>query len=285
MTETFQRPDTFQRSLDHWSETGRREMESFYALASVDYSYLAEAQDWKGWFEARQAEAGTRQLRLLDVACGSGKFPAALVRDAAINTASIRPVDYALLDPSPFSISEARQALSAPFEPGEQYQTKLQDLECEAGSFDIVWATHALYALPEAELEDGLRRFMHALRKNGRGFIAHACEDAHYISFYRRFLDAFRGGAGVPYTSAEQIEGTLTAMGVGFDTHNIFYENGASENARLLIEGYLQRCVFDDTTSLDQMLARPETGGYLESCRVDGWWRFSQRVKLIFIRA
>ena len=284
MANTLSMPDTFQRSLDHWSEAGRREMEYFYALASVDYSYLAEAQDWIGWFEARQAEAGSRRLRLLDVACGSGKFPAALVRDAAISTASIRPVDYALLDPSAFSIGEARRALSAPFEPGEQYQMKLQGLECEAGYFDIVWAIHALYALPAAELEEGVRRFMHALGKNGWGFIAHACEDSHYISFYRRFLDAFRGGAGVPYTSAEQIEGTLTAMGIRFDTHEIVYENDAAENARPLIEGYLQRCVFDDTTSLDQMLARPETGDYLESCRVDGCWRFGQRVKLICIR-
>lgn len=285
MADTLSMPDTFQRSLDHWSETRRREMEDFYALASVDYSYLAGAQDWIGWFEARQTEAGSRRLRLLDVACGSGKFPAALLRDAAIGTARIRLVDYALLDPSAFSIGEARQALSAPFEPNEEFQMKLQSLECQAGAFDIVWATHALYALPAAELEEGLRRFMHALRKNGHGFIAHACEDAHYISFYQHFLDAFRGGVGAPYTSAEQIESTLIAMGVRIETQDIFYENVAPESAGPLIEGYLQRCVFDDTASLEQMLAQPETGRYLNSCRLDGSWRFGQRVRLIFIRA
>ena len=50
--------DTFQRSCEHWSEESRYEMDHFYALASVDYKYLAEAVDWKKWLESRQAEVG-----------------------------------------------------------------------------------------------------------------------------------------------------------------------------------------------------------------------------------
>ena len=34
--------DTFIRSCEHWSETSRNEMENFYALAYIDYTYLAE---------------------------------------------------------------------------------------------------------------------------------------------------------------------------------------------------------------------------------------------------
>ena len=34
--------DTFIRSCEHWSETSRNEMENFYALASIDYKYLAK---------------------------------------------------------------------------------------------------------------------------------------------------------------------------------------------------------------------------------------------------
>ena len=70
--------DTFQRSCAHWSEAGRAEMNKFYALASVDYKHLAEAVDWKKWLEERQEIVGQRSLKLLDVACGSGKFPSAL---------------------------------------------------------------------------------------------------------------------------------------------------------------------------------------------------------------
>ncbi len=273
--------DTFARSCEHWSEAKRCEMESFYALASVDYRHLAQAQDWRAWLKTQQARVAERTLRLLDVACGSGKFPDALVRHARIGGGSLQPIDYALLDPSKFSIGEARRALRLPFVPGAEYETTLQALDCPPRTFDIVWAVHALYALPAAELRDGLERFVHAL--NGVGFIAHACEDAHYVRFYRHYLDGFQDGQGVPYTSAEQIVDMLERMGISFQTRKLSYENVAPETQSGLVQGYLQRCVFDDLVSLEQMLANHITGEYLATCLHNGEWRFAQRVLMIFI--
>jgi SAM-dependent methyltransferase len=273
--------DTFQRSCEHWSEAQRREMEAFYALASVDYRHLAQALDWRGWFEAQQARVGERSLRLLDVACGSGKFPSALLRDADVAAASVQPIDYALLDPSEFSIAEARCALAEPFVAGAQYATTLQALDCARGAFDIVWATHALYAVPPSELQAGLERFVHAL--GGIGFIAHASEQAHYLRFYRCYLDAFRGGQGTPYVSAEQIVAALTQMGATFEVQEIHYENRAPIEQAEQVQGYLQRCVFDDSVNLEQMLAHATTGDYLAACRHGDEWRFAQRVFLVFI--
>jgi ubiquinone/menaquinone biosynthesis C-methylase UbiE len=275
--------DTFDRSCQHWSEAGRAEMEAFYALASVDYRHLAEALDWKAWLEARQEQAGDRRLRLLDVACGSGKFPSALVRHAGVAAAAIQPVDYALLDPAEFSVAEARRALATPFVAGHEYVSTLQDLHCEPGSFDIVWATHALYALPLEELRAGLERFIRAT--GDIGFIAHASADAHYLRFYRHYLDAFRDAEGTPYTTAEQIIATLRQLGAHIDTLEINYENGAPSTQWQQVEGYLQRCVFDDSISLQQMLDHPITGEYLSTCRCNDDWRFAQKVELIFVRA
>ncbi|MDP9168277.1 MAG: hypothetical protein M3O32_19770, partial [Actinomycetota bacterium] len=70
------RPDTAQRSLDHWSEAGRLEMEAFYALATEDYRQLAAARDWDADLTGHAVDG---RVRLLDVACGSGKFPTALL--------------------------------------------------------------------------------------------------------------------------------------------------------------------------------------------------------------
>jgi SAM-dependent methyltransferase len=275
--------DTFERSCEHWSEAGRAEMEAFYALASVDYRHLAEALDWKAWLQARQKQAGDRPLRLLDVACGSGKFPSALVRHTGVASAAIRPVDYALLDPAAFSVAEARRALAPPFVAGEEFVTTLQGLDCPRGAFDIVWATHALYALPAEELQTGLERFIQAT--GDIGFIAHASADAHYLRFYRYYLDAFRDGKGTPYTTAEQIIAALRQIGASFETLEINYENGAPVAQSQQVEGYLQRCVFDDSISLQQMLDHPITGDYLATCRHENEWRFAQRVQLIFLRA
>lgn len=275
--------DTFERSCEHWSEAGRAEMEAFYALASVDYRHLAEAVYWKAWLQARQEQAGDRPLRLLDVACGSGKFPSALVRHADVASAAIRPVDYGLLDPAEFSVAEARRALAPPFVAGEEYVSTLQALACPRGAFDIVWATHALYALPAEELQAGLERFIHAI--GDIGFIAHASADAHYLRFYRHYLEAFRDGQGTPYSTAEQIIAALWEMGASFETLEINYENGAPSAQWQQVEGYLQRCVFDDSISLQQMLDHPITGDYLAACRHDDEWRFAQRAQLIFLQA
>ncbi len=272
--------DTFDRSLAHWSEAGRREMEDFYALASVDYLHLARARNWVEWFEARQGTVGDRPLTLLDVACGSGKFPSALLREAGLAGARVQPIDYALLDPSRFSIDEARSALCPPFTPGAEYECTLQDLDAAAGPFDIVWATHALYAVPGADLRDALERFVSAIRPGGVGFIAHANAAAHYLRFYDLFLGAFRDGAGTPYTAAEDIADTLAVIGCPFTTDVIAYANGAGEEATAQVEGYLQRCAFDDSVSLEQMQAAPELGAYLAGCRSDGGWRFDQTVTL-----
>ncbi|MEM7530464.1 MAG: class I SAM-dependent methyltransferase [Pseudomonadota bacterium] len=273
--------DTHERSLAHWSEAKRRGMEAFYTLATDDYRHLAAALDWRAWLEARQAEAGDRALHLLDVACGSGKFPTALTAHADVARAAIRPVDYALLDPSSFSLAEARQALAPPFVAGRAFETTLQGFDTQDRSYDIVWATHALYAIPKAELPAALERFLRAI--GGRGFIAHAMEAAHYIRFYRLFLDAFRDGGGESYRTAEEIVDGLGRLGARVELREIAYDSAAPAAARSVVEGFLQRCAFDDGVTLDQMLDHPLTGPYLADCHDEHAWRFPQRVGLIFV--
>lgn len=272
--------DTFDRSCAHWSEDGRAEMERFYAIASVDYRHLAEARGWGDWLTARQEAAG-RPLTLLDVACGSGKFPAALTRYARLGEAGLDPINYALLDPSAFSIAEARAALEPPFVPGASYQTTLQALDCPPNAFDVVWATHALYAVPPGEIRTALERFVDVCA--GEGFIAHAYADAHYLAFQRRFLEAFGRKHETPYASAEDLIAGLRALGVPFDVNDLAYENGADAQDRGAVEGYLQRCVFDESVSLEEMERTDGLADYLAGCRAAGDWRFSQSVALISI--
>ncbi|MBP03101.1 MAG: hypothetical protein CMM25_09860 [Rhodospirillaceae bacterium] len=266
-------------------------MEGFYALAFADYEHLAKSIDWKAWLETIQKSVGNQQLQLLDVACGSGKFPSALLSHGNVTSAAISPIDYALLDPSSFSISETRKVLASPFQAGVEYEMKLQDLECDIGFFDVVWATHALYAIPQNELEEALRCMMKAIgniedsRVIGSGFIAHAKSDSHYLEFFKQFLQGFRQGIGEPFTSSEQIISALTRLGLPIQVKEISYTNGAPEAMEKEVERYLQRCVFDESVSLRQMLDNPITGSYLESCRKNGMWQFSQNVEMIFINA
>ena len=273
--------DTFSRSCEHWSESSRNEMEYFYSLAFIDYKHLAESFNWKKWFEIHQAGVGKRKLKLLDVACGSGKFPSALLQYTNLSGAKILPVEYSLLDPSKFSIAEARKVLQFPLKGSSEFETTLQEFTCEKKEYDIIWATHALYAVPRHQLKEALKNFIFGMARSG--FIAHASERSHYLEFYRHYLNGFRGSKGEPYSSAEQILQTLKELDIPHKVKKITYENYISENSFLQVEGYLQRCVFDDTINLQTMLRNSTTGPYLNSCVRNKYWRFKQQVMLIFL--
>ena len=269
--------DTYDRSLEHWSEAGREEMDAFYRLARRDYELLAKRLDWRALLDGRRT--------LLDVACGSGKFPEALLRHAGLPEEP--EIDYALLDPSAFSIAEAKRALAPPFAAGAEHEVTLQALPAGAGPYDVVWATHALYALPAAELPEGLERFLAAIAPGGFGFVAHAARASHYLRFYEEFLDDFRGGEGTPYTSSEEVVAGFQHAGARdrMRTLRIDYHGEAPLEDRATVEGYLQRCAFDDSVSLDEMEAAERLGPYLAGCRDEaaGVWRFEQHVDLILI--
>jgi SAM-dependent methyltransferase len=273
--------DTFERSCEHWSDAGRDEMEAFYELARVDYRYLAEAFDWAAAFQTLASRKS--KVRLADIACGSGKFPQALLAYAGVadvsQSADFR-LDYDLLDPSEFSIREAKQALALPFHAGSEFCCTLQDWDEEPGKYDIAWATHALYCVPAEELEQGLAHMCSALSRNGFGFIAQGLRDGHYVGFYDHYLASMAAGHSTPYSDGAQVEAALKNLGMQVRTRVLEYTTVVPADRPELLESYLQRCAFDDTFGLDEMLSREPLAGYLTSCRDQGSgdYRFPQRV-------
>ena len=265
-------PDTAQRSLEHWSEAGRAEMQAFYALAAEDYRLLAAARDWASDLRGHAMDG---RVRLLDVACGSGKFPAALLA-AGLPAAPVVQVD--LLDPSAFSIAEARGVLAPPFVAGDEHEVVLQDFD-RRGAYDVAWATHALYALPPHDLTAGTARMVAALRPGGFGAVAQATSRSHYLAFYEAYRPAFAPSIA-PYTDAEGVTAALRSAGAEVDVQVVHYRTGSPDRA--VVEGFLQRCAFDDTVSLEQMEAREPLAAYLAGCRaVDGSYAFRHEIHLI----
>jgi len=275
--------DLLSRSSAHWSEAGRAGMEAFYTLATDDYRHLAQARDWRALFEDAQVRVGQRPLRLLDVACGSGKFPNALVLHAGLLEARLQPVETALLDPSAFSIAEAKAALPTIFRPVAELETTLQDFKQPTNGYDIVWATHALYAIPEPELAAALQRFYAAIAPGGAGIIAHSAEAGHYVTFHRHYLASCGSRDAAPYISAEIIVATLRQAGLSVDVQVVDYDSVANVDDTEAVEGYLQRCVFDDRITLNEMQATEPLSGYLSGCRNAKGWRFAQKVWLITV--
>lgn len=282
-------PTTFQRSCQHWSEGSASEMDAFYRLATYDYKLLADAADWCAEFMRLSRASRGDTLSLLDVACGSGKFPAALLANARFQAYAGKPIDYSLLDPSEFSLGEAAGELEPPFRVGRAFHCTLQDLD-PPRRHDVVWATHALYCVPAGELRAAAERFCAALNPGGLGFVAHATESSHYLSFQRLYLKHWPGASGAPFCTAGEVAAALqqagsTAFGASWQCRvsTIEYEGTLPLDETATAEMYLQRCLFDDELTLDQMLSNKQLGDYLRRCqdRDAGVWRFPQQATLM----
>jgi SAM-dependent methyltransferase len=274
-----QEGSTEERSLAHWAEDGRAGMEAFYALATEDYRQMVAARDWAADLRGHASDG---RVRVLDVACGSGKFPAELVRQGLASVVRGVRVEVDLLDPSAFSIAEARSVLDAPFTVHAEHEVRIQDLPAGVGGFDVAWATHALYAVPPDQIGAGIARMVAALRPGGFGAIVHATSASHYLRFAEAFRTTF-APAAVPFTTAGQVRAALVAAGVTPSVATIRYDVGHPDRA--VVEGFLQRCVFDDSVSLERMEAQGAVGAYLANQVGDDGYRFGQVVDVLMWEA
>ncbi|WP_018331574.1 class I SAM-dependent methyltransferase [Actinomycetospora chiangmaiensis] len=270
-----QQGTTEQRSLAHWAEEGRAGMEAFYALAAEDYRQMVAARDWA---TDLRGHAHGDAVSVLDVACGSGKFPAELQRRGLADAVGNLRVEVDLLDPSAFSIAEARSVLEAPFVPRGEHECRIQDLPDDVGGFDVAWATHALYVVPPTEIGAGIARMVAAQRPGGFGAVVHAAADSHYLRFAAAFQATFAPDT-VPFTSAEQVREALVAAGVTPAVTTIRYDVGHPD--RRVIEGFLQRCAFDDSVPLERMETEGAVGEYLAAEHGADGYRFTQVVDVI----
>jgi len=277
--------DTAERSLAHWSEEGRAEMDAFYALARRDYERLArDSVDHVAWL--RRVADGRRRITLLDVACGSGKFPEGLQEFGGVGAlAGELQIDYDLLDPSPFSLLEAAQALRPPFVEAARHETLVEELDDAVGPFDVVWATHALYSLTPGAVSAAAARMLAALAPGGAMLIAQGSREGHYLRFYRRFLDDFHDGQGTSYAASEDLADALRVCGAEPHAVRLSYDHTTGLENAATVEGYLQRCAFDDSVSLPEMMAAPHLGPYLRDCRDEeaGLWRFHHEVDALLL--
>ena len=257
-------------------------MEAFYALARLDYELLAGALDWGRLLGELHGERG--RLELLDVACGSGKFPEALERHADLSALDGASVTYDLLDPSAFSLREAAAALRPPFVAGDRYESTVEDLG-PAGPWDVVWATHALYALDPAKLDAAVARYLAARAPHGVSFLAQGSRDGHYLRVYDAFLTGVRGGEGTPYVASEDLIDAMRGQGAEPQVRRLRYDHVVAAGDTAVLQGYLQRCLFDDTLALAELLEAPVLGPYLVAAHdaVAGVYRFHQEVDLVVL--
>lgn len=243
----------------------------------IDYWQLAQGFDWSDIFWSQYQQTQGSSLRLLDIACGTGRWLEAFRCYIQLDE-QIQEIIYDYLDPSANSIAQASQKQFPPFQEGVQYINTIQSANLETNSYDLLWSMHGFYMVPVEDLAMVLKKCVGLLNDRGIGFIALATRQSFYVDFYEQYLQIFQQGKGQRFTSAEDIVESLCECGIDYQVHNIRYEEPINVDDRTGLENYIKNEATinsfnkDHTTeelsesqsmSLEQLLSNPKMEAYL----------------------
>lgn len=252
-------------SSDEYYEAHASDLAAWFEVADKDYLELIDGFDFSHILE----RAGPRP-RLLDVGCGTGRFPS-LLRSRLPTSLEIQ---YDHLDPVARCLAETRRVLEPPYRAGQAFEMTMDHFEPPAGGYDVVWSIHSLCAVPPDSLAATVDRFCAAIAATGRGFIYLQGVESFYSQVYR----AYHGPDVPQLQTAEDVLACLESHSeVGVEVHAFEFLHSVPQSH---LSVYLSKCVFDDRPS-SYWRERPELRALLEAYDRGGRHSFPQTVRLI----
>lgn len=260
-----------------------------------DYWQLALNFDWSSTFSSQYHRGKPSSLRLLDVACGTGRWLQAFNHYIQLDE-GIKEITYDFLDPSATSISQTSEKIDLPFKRSTQHINTIQAAKLESNSYDLLWSMHGFYMIPPQDLAVVLKKCVNSLNDTGIGFIALATRKSFYVDFYEQYLQIFKDGKGARFTAAEDIIESLRECGIEHQVHRIFYEEAIKAGDREGLEHYIKNeatvnCFNKDdeveplseskNITLDELLSNPKMQAYLNSLMRNSVYYFPEQVLLI----
>lgn len=245
----------------------------------LDYWQLAQHFDWSETFFLQYHQRKSSSLRLLDVACGTGRWLQAFQRYVKLDE-GIENIVYDCLDPCESSIAQASQKILPPLQQGTQYVKTIQSAKLESNSYDLLWSMHGFYMVPRQDLAPALKKCASSLKDTGVGFIALATRKSFCVYCYEQYLQIFYEGKGARFTSAEDILESLSECGIQHKVHTISYEEPIKADDRAALEHYIKNEVIINSFNRDQeteelsesknitlegLLSHPKMEAYLKS--------------------
>ncbi len=264
-----------------------------------DYWQLAQGFDWSSTLLSQYHRGKPSSLRLLDVACGTGRWLQAFSHYIQLDP-GINDITYDFLDPSASSISQASQKIHPPLQRGTQHVNTVQEAKLESNSYDLLWSMHGFYMIPPQDLAPVLKKCASLLNDTGVGFIALATRKSFYVDFYEQYLQIFKEGKGVRFTSAEDIIESLRECGIQHQVHRIFYEEAIKAEDGAGLEHYIKNeatinCFNKDkeveplsaskNITLEDLLSNPKMEAYLNSLMRNSVYYFPEEIWLISFNA
>ncbi|MGK7876927.1 MAG: methyltransferase [Xenococcaceae cyanobacterium] len=262
---------------------------------TVDYWQLARHFYWSNFLSPFPE---TQPLRILDIACGTGRWIQALQYYVKLPEQQ-NEIMYDLLDPNSDAIANAEQRLKPPFHLGQKYPYIIQFAPLKPHFYDLLWSMHGFYIIHRKDLNSIVTQCKQLLKPNGFGWIALTTRQSFYVDFYDKYLDCFFQGQGQRFTAAEDVVDALTDCGIGYQINRIFYEECVLVSDLATVEYYIKtesvvnsfaqktesnQLVMARDISLKELMSAPQMRSYLDNLVQDDFYCFPQEVWLISFR-
>lgn len=254
------------------------DLDAWFRVTQVDYERLIEQLSPRELF----GDTPSGAYRLLDLGCGTARFPALLDRTIADDL----HVAADLLDISDYCLNAAVAQYRAlhHFSPAMTYLSAIEDLGRSVDRsrrFDVIWAIHSLCTVAQDRIAEVCRFCWDALKPNGTFLIYQLARNSSYYRLYDYYLTHYPApNSATRMLASEDHQEILSSLGIGYEVRRIRFTHRIAQDERQLLEVYLRKCVMDHDAEvleffrpvLDEQ-ATPEQAQY----------RFDQEVDLLMI--
>jgi SAM-dependent methyltransferase len=254
------------------------DLDSWFSVTQVDYEKLIEQYSFDNLFKA----FGKTQLKILDVGCGTAKFPSLL--DHKINSDIHSLVD--LLDISEYCLQVAQKQYDnlKHFSAGKTYLSATENIHKSVQKirdYDIIWAIHSLCTIGESQMENVYFYYLDLLQFNGKFLIYQLAKNSSYYKLDNFYLSHYpEPNRTTPFLSSEDIKQTLDVLGITYETISLHFTHRINSDCQNILEIYLKKCVLDNNVDVLNFL-KP----ILQECfdEESNQYKFDQVVDLLII--
>jgi SAM-dependent methyltransferase len=266
ISKSFYKKD--QLDLDYW-----------FKIAQIDYEKLIEQYP----FQKILAAFGKPQINLLDIGCGTGRFPSLL--DDHISGDIHLSSD--ILDVSEYCLQEAQQVLDSckHFSPNQIYLSELEKIDSiilKTRVYDLIWAIHSLYMVDKEKIGYVFDSCLKLLSPNGIFLIYGISKNSFYYEIYDFYLKCFPESINNQrFTTTEDCEEILSSLGLNYQTQQIIFNHIVDYDQQSLLKLYLNKCVLNHDADV-LFLFEDWLSKYLD--KESNQYKFPQLVNLLIIK-
>jgi SAM-dependent methyltransferase len=247
-SESYYRND--QLNLDCW-----------FQVAQIDYEELIKAYSFNSLFQSFNQE----KINLLDIGCGTAKFPSFLDQDISSHV----HVSVDLLDLSEYCLEIAQKQYDSlkHFEVARSYLSAFETFYQTSDSsrtYDLIWAIHSLCTVEKSKVKAIHLHFLSLLKANGIYLIYQLSEDSKYYQlndFYRQHYP--QSDNTIPFITSEDHQQILDSLGISYEIVRLSFSHKIDGECKDLLETYLKKCILNenlDTISFFQPLLKEYFG-------------------------